>query len=79
MKHQNIDNWLEKEFCHNLKVVQEVVRPLKIYCDNQSAVMVASNNQSLTKSKHIDIKYLIVKNEFRMDNCLLSTSVQTPC
>ena len=79
MKHQNIGNWLKKEFCHNLKVVQEVERPLKIYCDNQSAIMVANNNQSLTKSKHIDIKYLVVKNEFRMDNCLLSTSVQTSC
>ena len=70
MKHQNIGNWLEKEFCHNLKVVQEVERPLKIYCDNQSAVMVANNNQSLTKSKHIDIKYLVVKK--RVQNGQLS-------
>ena len=57
----NIGNWLEKKICHNLKVVQEVERPLKFYCDNQSAVMFANNNRSLTKSKHIDIKYLVVK------------------
>ena len=56
----NIGNWLKK-FCHNLKIVQEVEKPLKLYCDNQSAVMFANNNRSLKKSKHIDIKYLVVK------------------
>ena len=56
----NIGNWLKK-FCHNLKVVQVVERPLKLYCDNQSAVMFSNNNWCLKKSKHIDIKYLVVK------------------
>ena len=65
----NIGNWLKK-FCHNLKVVQEVERPLKLYCDNQSAVLFANNNQSLKKSKHIDIKYLVVKE--RVQNGQLS-------
>ena len=39
----NIGNWL-KIFCHNLKVVQGVERPFKLYCDNQPAVMFANNN-----------------------------------
>ena len=56
----NHGNWL-KNVIINLKVVQGVERPLKLYCDNQLAVMFANNNQSLTKSKHIDIKYLVVK------------------
>ena len=56
----NHGNWL-KNFVINLQVVQGVERPLKLYCDNQSAVMFANNNWSLTKSKNIDIKYLIVK------------------
>ena len=69
MKHQNIGNWLKK-FRHNLKVVQEIERPLNIYYENQSAVMFANNNRSLTKSKHIDIKYLVVKE--RVQNGQLS-------
>ena len=56
----NHDNWL-KNCVISLKVVQGIERPLKLYCDNQSAVMFANNNRSLTKSKHIDIKYLVVK------------------
>ena len=66
----NIGNWPKKNFGHKLKVVHEVERPLKLYCDNQSAVMFANNNQSLTKSKHIDIKYLVVKE--RVQNGQLS-------
>ena len=65
----NIGNWLKK-FCHNLKVVQGIERPLKLYCDNQAAVMFANNNRSLKKSKHIDIKYLVVKE--RVQNGQLS-------
>lgn len=36
-------------------------RPLKLYCDNKSAVLYSNNNRSSTKSKHIDIKFLVVK------------------
>ena len=36
-------------------------RPLRLYCDNKSAVMYSNNNRSSTKSKHIDIKFLVVK------------------
>ena len=54
----------------SLKVVQGIERPLMLYCDNQSAVMFANNNQSLIKSKHIDIKYLVVKE--RVQNGQLS-------
>ena len=32
---------------------------VKIACYHQSAVMFVNNNQSLTKSKHIDINYLV--------------------
>ena len=65
----NHGNWL-KNFAMSLKVVQGIERPLKLYCDNQSTVMFANNNQSLTKSKHIDIKYLVVKE--RVQNGQLS-------
>ena len=32
-----------------------------LHYDNQLAVKFANNNKSLIKSKHIDIKYLVVK------------------
>ncbi|RDX67162.1 hypothetical protein CR513_53993, partial [Mucuna pruriens] len=35
--------------------------PLKIYCDNNLAVLYSNNNRSSTKSKFIDIKFLVVK------------------
>ena len=65
----NHGNWL-KNFIISLKVVQGIERLLKLYCDNQSAVMFANNNRSLTKSKHIDIKYLVFKE--RVQNGQLS-------
>ena len=65
----NHGNWL-KNFVINLKVVQGIERLHKLYYDNQSTVMFANNNRSLIKSKHIDIKYLVVKE--RVQNGQLS-------
>ena len=42
-------------------MVDVIERPLKIYCDNNSAVLYSNNNRSATKSKFIDIKFLVVK------------------
>jgi hypothetical protein len=44
--------------------------PLKIYCDNNSAVSYSNNNRSSRKSKHIGIKFLAVKE--RVQNGLIS-------
>ena len=52
--------WL-KNFVTGLCIVDTIERPLKIFCDNNSAVLYSNNNKSSTKSKHIDIKFLIVK------------------
>lgn len=52
--------WL-RNFVTNLRVVDGIERPLKIYCDNNSAVLYSNNNRSTTKSKFIDIKFLVVK------------------
>ena len=35
----------------------------KLYCDNKSVVLYSNNNGSSTKSKHIDIKFLAVKEK----------------
>ena len=41
--------------------MEGIERQLKIYYDNKYIVLYSNNNRSLTKSKHIDIKFLIVK------------------
>jgi len=41
--------------------VEGIERPLKLYCDNKSVVLYSNNNRSSTKSNHIDIKFLFVK------------------
>ena len=52
--------WL-RNFVTGLRIVEGIERPLKLYCDNKSAIMYSNNNRSSTKSKHIDIKFLVVK------------------
>ena len=52
--------WLQN-FVMGLRIVDTIERPLKIFCDNNSAVLYSNNNKSLAKSKHIDIKFRIVK------------------
>ena len=42
-------------------MVDGIQRPLRIYCDNKFVVQYSNNNRSTTKSKFIDIKFLIVK------------------
>ena len=57
-------NWLKK-FIPGLKVVDDINRPLKLYCDNEPAVTYAHNNKSSGAAKHIDIKYYVVKDKVR--------------
>ncbi|XP_058080720.1 secreted RxLR effector protein 161-like [Magnolia sinica] len=46
---------------------------LKIYCDNSAAVNFSNNNKHSSMSKHIDIKYLVVKE--RVQNCQVSVEL----
>ena len=52
--------WL-RNFVTGLRMVDGIERPLKIHYDNKSAVLYSNNNRSSTKSKHIAIKFLVVK------------------
>ena len=60
-------NWLKK-FMLGLKVVDDIHKPLKLYCDNNPAVCYAHNNKSSGAAKHIDIKYYVVKDSLRLYN-----------
>jgi hypothetical protein len=57
-------NWLKK-FIPGLKMVDDISRPLKLYCDNVPTVMYAHNNKTSGAAKHIDIKYYVVKDKVR--------------
>ena len=46
-----------------MKVVDDIYRPLKLYCDNNATVQYNHNNKSSGAAKHIDIKYYVVKDK----------------
>src|SRR3954469_3242967 len=52
--------WL-RNLITGLQVVEGIESPLKINCDNKAAELYSKNNRSSSKSKHIDIKFLVVK------------------
>ncbi|XP_059633008.1 secreted RxLR effector protein 161-like [Cornus florida] len=54
--------WL-RNFITNLKVVDSISRPLRIYCDNSVAVRFCNNNASGSSNKWIDMKFLVVKEK----------------
>ncbi|KAL0428014.1 UNVERIFIED_CONTAM: hypothetical protein Slati_2976200 [Sesamum latifolium] len=41
--------------------MDSISRPLRIYSDNSAAAFMAKNNKSGSRSKHIDIKYLAIR------------------
>ena len=43
-------------------MVDDIHKPLKLYCDNNTAVCYAHNNKSSDAAKHIDIKYYVMKD-----------------
>ena len=53
-----------------LRIMDGIEIPLKLFCDNKSVVLYSNNNRSLTKSKFLDIKFLVVKE--RVQSGLMS-------
>ena len=52
--------WLQN-FVSGLGVVDSIAKPLRIYCDNTTAVFFSKNGKFSSGSKHMDLKYLVVK------------------
>ena len=44
-------------------MVDNIEKPLKLYCGNELAVFCAHNNKLSGAAKHIDIKFYIVKEQ----------------
>jgi hypothetical protein len=51
-----------KNFILGLRVIDNISKPLMLYCNNQLAIIYSSNNKSSGVAKHIDIKYYVVKD-----------------
>jgi hypothetical protein len=56
--------WLKK-FVPGLRVVENIERPLKLYCDNEPAVLYAHNNKKTKADKHINIRFYVVKEKIQ--------------
>ena len=62
--------WL-KNFIYGLIIVDSISRPLKLYCDNSAAVFIAKNNKSGSRSQHINIKYLVIRERVKEEKMVI--------
>ncbi|XP_068641915.1 secreted RxLR effector protein 161-like [Aristolochia californica] len=56
--------WL-KSFISGLRIMDSISRPLRMYSDNSVVVFMAKNNNSGSQSKHIDVKYLAIREHIQ--------------
>ena len=56
---------MSKSFTSGLRIMDSISRPLGIFCDNSATVFMAKNNKSGSRSKHIDIKHLAIKERVK--------------
>ena len=54
--------WL-RNFISRFSLVDSIEKPLRIYCDNSAAVFFSKNDRYSKGAKHMDLKYLSVKEE----------------
>ena len=62
--------WL-KSFISGLRIVDSISKPLKLYCDNSVVVFMAKKNKSGSRSKHIDIKYLAIREHVKEEKVVI--------
>ena len=54
--------WL-RNFVTRFNLVDTISRPMQIYCDNTAAVFFSKNDKYSKGAKHMDLKFLTVKEE----------------
>ncbi|KAL3506909.1 hypothetical protein ACH5RR_032291 [Cinchona calisaya] len=62
--------WL-KSFMSGLRIVDSISRPLRLFCNNSAAIFMAKNNKSGSQSKHIDIKYLAIRERVKENKVVI--------
>lgn len=55
-------NWLRNSIS-GLKIVNSIVKPLKLYCDNSTAVFFLKNDKYPKVVKYMELKYFAIKEE----------------
>jgi hypothetical protein len=54
-----------EEICVGLRVVDNIERSLKLYCDNEPTVLYAHNNKKTKVAKHINVRFYVVKEKIQ--------------
>jgi len=62
--------WL-RNFVSRLGIVDSIARPLRIYYDNSAVVFFSKNDKYSKGAKHMDLKYLSVKEEVQKRRVLI--------
>lgn len=62
--------WL-KSFISGISIINSISKPLRILCDNTAAVFLAKNNKSGSRNKHIDIKYLALRERIKENKVVI--------
>lgn len=52
-------------FISRLKIVDSIFSPLKSFCDNSTDVFMVKTNKIGSRSKHINIKYLAIREKVK--------------
>ena len=52
-----------KTMFQDLKVVDTITKPLKIYCDNSTTIFFSKNDKYSRVAKHIKLKYFTIKEK----------------
>jgi len=55
-------NWLWN-FISGLRVVDNISKPLKIYCDNSTTIFFSKNDKYSKGAKHMELKYFSIKED----------------
>ena len=53
------------------RIVDAISKTLRLYCDSSTAVFIVKNNKSCSQSKHIDIKYLSIRELVKDKNVVI--------
>ena len=62
--------WL-RSFISRLQIIDSISKPLRIYNDNFVAVFLTKNNKSGSHSKHINIKYLAIREHVKSNKVVI--------
>jgi len=54
--------WL-RNFISGLEIVDSIAKSLKMYCDNVAVVFFSKNDKYSNGAKHMELKYLAVKEQ----------------